>query len=140
MRLIETGEAGAIRSSSFRFSTGDVLYGRMRPYLNKVWVAEFDGICSAEFLVFPSRDGLRNEFLAARLNADDFVSYANQQVSGERPRADFESYHDFQSGCRRLQSRKELRTNCMPLCIHYKGLSALRRVRVPSFRVTGRLC
>ena len=52
MRLLGYGSARDVRSSSVRFLKGDVLYGKMRPYLNKVWVAEFDGLCSAEFLVF----------------------------------------------------------------------------------------
>jgi type I restriction enzyme S subunit len=74
---------------------GDVLYGKMRPYLNKVWVAEFDGLCSAEFLVFPKTDGVSSQFLAARLNAEDFVTFANGQVSGERPRVDFKKLSHF---------------------------------------------
>ena len=71
------------------------LYGRMRPYLNKVWLAEFDGLCSSEFLVFPKRDGLNNHFLADRLNAEDFVLFANDRVSGERPRVDFKRLSPF---------------------------------------------
>src|SRR5260370_18275652 len=95
MRLLEHGDAREARSSSVRFSKGDVLYGKMRPYLNKVWVAEFDGLCSAEFLVFPKLDGLNSQFLALRLNAEDFVAFANGQVSGERPRVDFEKLSHF---------------------------------------------
>lgn len=95
MRLLGHGYAKEVRSSSVRFSKGDVLYGRMRPYLNKVWVAEFAGICSAEFLVFLKREGLNSEFLSARLNAEDFVTFANGLVSGERPRVDFERLSFF---------------------------------------------
>lgn len=95
MRLLEHGDTRKARSSSVRFSTGDVLYGKMRPYLNKVWVAEFDGLCSAEFLVFPKREGLNSWFLALRLNAEGFVTFANGQVSGERPRVDFEKLSRF---------------------------------------------
>src|SRR5712691_850858 len=95
MRLLEHGYARDVRSSSVRFSKGDVLYGKMRPYLNKVWVAEFDGLCSAEFLVFPKHEGLNGQFLATRLNAEDFVTFANRQVSGERPRVDFEKLSHF---------------------------------------------
>jgi type I restriction enzyme S subunit len=87
MNLLGRGNTRDTRSSSMRFSTGDVLYGKMRPYLNKVWVAEFDGLCSAEFLVFPQRSGVSARFLALRLNANDFVAFANGQVSGERPSA-----------------------------------------------------
>ena len=51
----------AIRSRSKRFYEGDVLYGRLRPYLNKVFVATgsvASGICSGEFYVLVSRQGL----------------------------------------------------------------------------------
>lgn len=41
-----------ILSSSPTFKKGDIVFGRMRPYLNKVWLAEFDGVCSGEALVF----------------------------------------------------------------------------------------
>ena len=95
MRILGHGETKDVRSSSLRFSRGDVLYGRMRPYLNKVWVAEFDGVCSSEFLVFAKRDGLNNDFLAARLNAEDFVTFANDRISGERPRVDFTKLSPF---------------------------------------------
>lgn len=40
-----------ILSASPKFSKGDILFGRMRPYLNKVWLAKFDGICSGEIIV-----------------------------------------------------------------------------------------
>jgi type I restriction enzyme S subunit len=62
----------------------------MRPYLNKVWVAQFEGICSAEFIVLRHQPELDNQFLALRLNAEDFVTFANGEISGERPRVDFE--------------------------------------------------
>jgi len=95
MKLVEHGYARDIRSSALRFSKGDVLYGRMRPYLNKVWVAEFDGLCSPEFIVFPKLEGLNASFLAMRLNAEDFVAFANGQVSGERPRVGFDKLARF---------------------------------------------
>lgn len=95
MKLLGHKYARDVRSSSLQFSTGDVLYGKLRPYLNKVWVAEFTGMCSAEFLVFPHTGELNSEFLAFRLNADDFVNFANQQVSGERPRVDFKALSAF---------------------------------------------
>lgn len=35
-----------------RFYKGDVVYGYLRPYLNKLWVAEFDGLCSVDQYVY----------------------------------------------------------------------------------------
>jgi type I restriction enzyme S subunit len=95
MKLLNHLSGQDARSSSLLFAEGDVLYGKMRPYLNKVWVAEFEGICSAEFLVFPKLRGLDSHFLALRLNAEDFVSFSNSQASGERPRVDFEKLSRF---------------------------------------------
>jgi len=42
---IESGEKESI-SSAFVFKKGDVLFPKLRPYLNKVFYADFDGICS----------------------------------------------------------------------------------------------
>ncbi|PZV15367.1 MAG: hypothetical protein DCF22_07485 [Leptolyngbya sp.] len=57
-----------ILSASPKFKEGDILFGRMRPYLNKVWIAEFDGICSGEALVFrPNQDKVDTQFLQALL-------------------------------------------------------------------------
>jgi len=95
MRLLGRGKTSDLKSSSVRFSEGDVLYGKMRPYLNKVWLAEFDGLCSAEFLVFPKTEGLNSQLFAYRLNSDDFVKFANRQVSGDRPRVDFDKLASF---------------------------------------------
>jgi type I restriction enzyme S subunit len=95
MKLIAQGNASDMRSSCIYFEEGDVLYGKMRPYLNKVWVAEFNGLCSAEFLVFSRTDNLDGHYLGFRLNSADFVKFANQQVSGDRPRVSFKSLASF---------------------------------------------
>ena len=35
-----------------QFFKGDIVYGYLRPYLNKVWIAEFDGLCSVDQYVY----------------------------------------------------------------------------------------
>jgi type I restriction enzyme S subunit len=35
-----------------KFHKGDIVYGYLRPYLNKVWIAEFDGLCSVDQYTF----------------------------------------------------------------------------------------
>ena len=96
MKLLGYDHAHAVRSSSLHFSVRDVLYGRLRPYLNKVWVAEFDGVCSPEFLVFQKNHWLNNEFLAMRMNAEDFVAFADEHASGDRPRISFVKLSRFE--------------------------------------------
>ena len=96
MRLLGHGLATDVRSRSLAFSEGDVLYSRMRPYLNKVWTAEFGGVCSGEFLVFPKQEHLHNAFLAVRINAHDFVEYSQELARGERPRVAFSGLSKFE--------------------------------------------
>ena len=52
MRLIGTAPANELKSNASRFGPNDVLYGRLRPYLNKVFRPDFEGICSPEFWYF----------------------------------------------------------------------------------------
>ena len=90
MRIIDTVPAGSMKSSCVSFREGDVLYGRLRPYLNKVVRPDFDGLCSAEFIVFPGQEHLDNRFLQYRLNAWDFVQFASRLNAGDRPRVDYD--------------------------------------------------
>ena len=57
-------KGSSVLSSSPKFKQDDILYGRMRPYLNKAWIAEFDGVCSGEALVFrPNKEKVDVRFL-----------------------------------------------------------------------------
>jgi len=95
MRRIGAKLASEMKSASKSFQKGDVLYSRLRPYLNKVWLADRSGLCSAEFIVFPPSDFVDSSFLAYRLNAADFVAFANSLNAGDRPRVDFDQLGSF---------------------------------------------
>lgn len=88
MTLLGTEKFGTMKSNGGLFFDGDVLYGRMRPYLNKVHRARFAGACSAEFIVFPQNDALDSDFLAYLLHDRRFVCFAASLSSGDRPRVD----------------------------------------------------
>jgi type I restriction enzyme, S subunit len=94
-RLLATVPSGTMSSSAARFFAGDVLYGRMRPYLNKVVRPEFNGLASAEFIVFPAIEGIDNGFIRRRLAAHDFVGFSCSQYEGDRPRVKFEQLGKF---------------------------------------------
>ena len=94
-RVLATIKASQMSSSSARFVSGDVLYGRMRPYLNKVVRPAFDGLASAEFIVLPPNEAIDGDFLWRRLSAADFVEFACGQFEGDRPRVKFEQLAIF---------------------------------------------
>ena len=65
-----------IRSTSKVFYEGDILYGRLRPYLNKVFLAADSvrvGICSGEFYVFRVNDGMMLPHYMRTILASTFV-------------------------------------------------------------------
>ena len=95
MRLLSVKSSTKLKSSAKRFYQSDVLYSRLRPYLNKVWKADRDGICSSEFIVLPGNKNVDAKFLALRLNASDFVRFANSLNAGDRPRVDFNQISSF---------------------------------------------
>ena len=88
------GRFSEMKSAANTFEIGDVLYGRMRPYLNKVYKAEVAGTCSGEFIVFEPRD-VDADYLKFFLHSRDFVKYASSLSSGDRPRVDFKRLETY---------------------------------------------
>ena len=95
MKLLGTVPAGTMKSSAVHFQPDDVLYGRLRPYLNKVYRPDFEGLCSAEFIVFPKTEGISSRYLQYFLNSSSFASYAAHLNAGDRPRVDFEQLSPY---------------------------------------------
>lgn len=71
-----------------RFRAGDIVYGYLRPYLNKVWIAEFEGLCSVDQYVYIVNHEIADtEFVAAYLRSGDYLSLAPiKETPGQLPR------------------------------------------------------
>ena len=78
--------AGDYRSQSVELSPGDVAYARLRPYLNKVAMADRAALGSAELIVLPPSDALIPQFLKYHLLSSRFVRFAQEESTGDRPR------------------------------------------------------
>jgi len=64
------------------FTKGDVLYGKLRPYLNKVLVAEDDGFCTTEILPFRCHGPFVAHYFVIALKSPYFLSYVNAKSYG----------------------------------------------------------
>ena len=72
------------------FFEGDVLFGKLRPYLAKVFLADKNGICVSEFLVLKS-EGILNRFLKFLMLSGVFIEIVNSSTYGTKmPRANWE--------------------------------------------------
>ena len=68
-------------NSALRFEVGDILFPKLRPYLNKVHLAEFKGVCSTEFHVLKGKD-LNNLYLFTFLNSKLVVNQTSCLMTG----------------------------------------------------------
>jgi hypothetical protein len=78
--LIETGEKESV-SSALNFSPGQILFPKLRPYLNKTHRAAISGLCSTEFYVFDIH-GITAEFLAEFLRSQATVAVTSLLMTG----------------------------------------------------------
>lgn len=76
------------KSLKSRFSKGDVLFGKLRPYLRKYLKAPFDGACSTEIWVLKGSK-ITNDFLFQYVQAERFLTVANISSGSKMPRADW---------------------------------------------------
>ena len=95
-RIIGSVPSREMKSSASRFCENDVLYGRLRPYLNKVAQPTFDGLASGEFIVFEGNQLVDPGFLRYRLRTRDFVNFASHLNEGDRPRVSFPQIGSFE--------------------------------------------
>lgn len=88
-RLLKWNRASGA-SQKYRFVKGDVLFGRLRAYLRKYWLAAFDGICSTEVWPLVARnERLCGEYLHLLVQTDEFVDVAGVAYGTHMPRSDW---------------------------------------------------
>jgi type I restriction enzyme S subunit len=94
-RLVMSTDAIGM-SSKYSFKKGDVLFGRLRAYLRKYWLATFDGICSTEIWPLIARDTrLCSGFLHLLVQTEGFVNAAGVSYGTHMPRSDWSVLKKF---------------------------------------------
>lgn len=72
------------------FEKNNLLFGKLRPYLAKSWLASFSGVCSSEFLVLNSKL-VHPNFLKYMTLTDEFIEQVNSSTYGTKmPRASWD--------------------------------------------------
>lgn len=71
-----------VKSTKNIFHSGDLLYGKLRPYLNKHGIPNFDGVCSTDILVFNANKFSINELINYFFSLPIFMEYAVSNSKG----------------------------------------------------------
>jgi type I restriction enzyme S subunit len=88
--LYVESEQKDFESQAKMFQFNDVLFGKLRPYLAKVFLANIKGVCSGEFLVLRPSKRIAPEYLQLVLLDPEFISLVNSSTFGAKmPRADW---------------------------------------------------
>ena len=73
--------ADEVKSTKSVFKCGDILYGKLRPYLNKHGIVDFNGVCSTDILVFNAIKG-DNRLYDFYFSLPHFIEYAVSNSKG----------------------------------------------------------
>lgn len=88
--------ADDIASNKFRFTKGNILFGKLRPYFHKVGVAFISGICSTDILVLDSKRKEMFGILLMILSSDEFIRYVSSAAEGTRmPRTSWQYMKEY---------------------------------------------
>ena len=71
------------------FQNGDVLFGKLRAYLRKYWLANQDGVCSTEIWAFVATNKAINPFLFYVVQTEQFIKAASEAYGTHMPRSDW---------------------------------------------------
>ena len=85
LHIKEWGLVAEGTSFTRRFRKGQVLFGKRRAYQRKVAVAEFDGVCSGDILIFESKDDYEAMYLLAKKLGYAERMFKNIKVENNRP-------------------------------------------------------
>jgi type I restriction enzyme S subunit len=104
------GLASGVISSKFRFFPGDILYGKLRPYLDKAVIADFTGICSTDLVVIDQdKKKVHPNFLIYIIHSPNFISRAISTTSGtNHPRTSWNAIAKFKFPLPPLPEQKKI--------------------------------
>ncbi|MFW6118902.1 MAG: restriction endonuclease subunit S [Planctomycetota bacterium] len=96
-RLMRVGNPEEVRSTKGVFCEQDVLYGKLRPYLDKAVLAPCSGICSTDILILRAKaESCDPRFLAFALHCYPFLQHAINTTTGtNHPRTSWAKIGSF---------------------------------------------
>ncbi len=89
-------KATDLASNKFLFVSGNILFGKLRPYFHKVGVAFISGVCSTDILILDSKQKTDFGYFLMIVSSDDFIHYVTLATEGTRmPRTNWEHMQNY---------------------------------------------
>ena len=130
--FIGPNEPRSVKSLTFYFNDKHVLYGRLRPYLNKVFLPNFEGHCSTEiFPIKPKENVLDRGFLFQWLIATETMKKINSTWTGATlPRANMNAVLEFKIHLPSLKTQQAIVKKLDALSTETKKLEYIYKQKI----------
>jgi len=91
------------------FNKGEILFGKLRPYLRKFYLAEIEGVCSTEILVIQAKDNILNLILFQIVKTEAFIEHSVSKTFGTKmPRTSWTILKEFKLALPPLKEQKQI--------------------------------
>ncbi len=137
--LSNWGNVEDITSNKFEFNQGEILFGKLRPYFQKVGVAITSGICSTDILVLVPRTPELFGLVMSYVSSDEFINYTDITSSGTRmPRTNWQDMSKYEILIPDLELTKIFNMQILPIVekiraniLESRNLSVIRNTLLP---------
>lgn len=110
-RLLDYGSASDTLSIKNKFYKDDVLFGKLRPYLKKYWLCEFEGVCGTEILPIKHSIKIIPLYLYYLIQQDSFIDNLSSKSFGTRmPRTSWSDMKEYKFSLPPLDEQKRIVT------------------------------
>jgi len=110
-RLLLDNPIEEVESAVNYFQKGNILFGKLRPYLAKVAYPDFSGVCTTELLVLNPNHNLFGKYLSYQMLADGFIDLVNSMTYGTKmPRANAEQIQNIEISFPSFSEQKQIAT------------------------------
>jgi type I restriction enzyme S subunit len=107
--FVGRGKESDVKSSKTAFKIGDILFGKLRPYLRKGAQVDFDGVCSTDILAFRAKSICDSTFLKFVIHSNEFVAHAKSTTSGvQHPRTSWPALREFRFSLPPLPEQRKI--------------------------------
>ena len=114
IKNVKTPRTLNLKSGKYIFEVGDVLYSKIRPYLNQVVIPDFRGVCSAD--IYPLRvntEKNNNNFLVYLLRSRFFLDYAEKHSTRTNiPKINRPTLLNFSFPCPPIDKQNQFSSRC----------------------------
>jgi type I restriction enzyme S subunit len=110
-KLLLDNPVESVESNMGVFERGDVLFGKLRPYLAKVAAPSFAGVCTTELTVYRPKPEVQSEYLKYQMLVGDFIDFVNALAYGTKmPRVSEEQMSELRLAVPPLSEQQAIAT------------------------------